>query len=406
VLAVLEQAGVESALVRDAGPDAGRTPELDILAVSGPRDALDRALAPYGFLRLPAWGRAPHRFYLGYLEEEGRWLKLDIVTDVAFGRLLEFRLAPAEPFVDRASAVDGVRRLAPDDEFWTLLLHCLLDKKAIRDDHAARLGQLVEGLGLNGPGAGLASSALPPEIGVGGAVELARRHDWAALASGAEPTRRHLARSRPVSVRTRAATNALLRRLSKLQTLLSRRGLRVVLLGPDGAGKSSTAADLEREFPLPARRLYAGLYPAGARPVSSVPGVDLLVRLVRLRAVSARARMHQWRGRLVVFDRYTLDARLPAVTGERARTRLRRWLLGHACPLPDLVIVLDAPGEVLHARSGEHTVEALDAQRRRYLALVGTIPHAVVVDAQAEPEKVVRRVTALVWERYREAWGG
>ncbi len=404
VLDLLESSGVPAALVRDSRADADPVEEIDLLAEPLSADLLERSLAHQGYVRMPAWGRAPHRFFLSYAEEADRWLKLDVVTSIAFGRLLEFRIAPAAPFLARASGTGGERRLAVDDEFWTLLLHCLLDKGSIRADHAARLADLSSRVEIEGPGAAVASTALPADVGTTGALMLVRRQDWTSLGAMANPIRRRLTRREPLSVSTHRAANWFLRHLSKLQTIVSRRGLRVVLLGPDGAGKSTLAAALE--FPFPSRRLYAGLYPAGSTTRGGPPGFDLVTRLARLRGVSTKARLHQWRGRLVVFDRYTLDARLPAGKPESARTRLRRWLLGHACPLPDLVIVLDAPAELLHARKGEHTLAGLEAQRQRYLSLRGRIPHVVVVDAAREPDDVRRRVTALIWDRYREVWGG
>ena len=403
-LDLLESSGVRAALVRDPGMDCDHVEEIDLLADPLSANLLERTLRRQGFVRVPAWGRAPHRFFLSYVEELDRWLKLDVVLSIAFGRLLEFRIAPAAPFLARASGIGGERRLAADDEFWTLLLHCLLDKGSIRSDHADRLAHLALRVDAEGPGAAAASTALPADVGASGALALVRRQDWTSLGAMAGPMRRRLTRREPLRVPTHRAVNGGLRRLSKLQTIVSRRGLRVVLLGPDGAGKSTLAAELE--FPFPSRRLYAGLYPASSTARGGPPGFDLVTRLVRLRAVSAKGRLHQWRGRLVVFDRYTLDARLPTGRPAGTRTRLRRWLLGHACPLPDLVIVLDAPAELLHARKGEHTLAGLEAQRKRYLSLRERIPHVVVVDAAREPDHVRRRVTALIWDRYREVWGG
>jgi thymidylate kinase len=92
-------------------------------------------------------------------------------------------------------------------------------------------------------------------------------------------------------------------------------------------------------------------------------------------------RYHQTRGRLVVFDRYCYDARVPPAQRLRWAGRLSRWLLAHACPAPDLVLVLDAPGEVAFRRKGEHTVGRLERERQGYLALRRQVPRLQVVDA-------------------------
>jgi thymidylate kinase len=46
-------------------------------------------------------------------------------------------------------------------------------------------------------------------------------------------------------------------------------------------------------------------------------------------------------------------------------------MLRHAYPRPDLVVFLDAPPEVLHARKGEGTLQSLSRRRADYLRLAG-----------------------------------
>jgi len=71
-----------------------------------------------------------------------------------------------------------------------------------------------------------------------------------------------------------------------------------------------------------------------------------------------------------------------------------------AAPKPDLVVFLDAPGELLYARKGEHSPEILEQQRQHYLGLREHIPQMVVVDATRDAEQVRRTVTALIWRSY------
>ena len=112
------------------------------------------------------------------------------------------------------------------------------------------------------------------------------------------------------------------------------------------------------------------------------------------------ARWQAARGRFVVFDRYSYDALLSPSRRLGRAARIRRWVLARCCPAPDLVFVLDAPGEVLYARKGEHTPERLEAQRQQYLALRARLPEARVVDVTREPAEIRREITRTIWRRY------
>jgi thymidylate kinase len=101
---------------------------------------------------------------------------------------------------------------------------------------------------------------------------------------------------------------------------------------------------------------------------------------------------------VVVYDRHAFDAVL-APSRSTPKARLRRWVLLHAIPGPALVLILDAPAELLFARKGEHDVATLDAQRRGYLALAGRLRRAEILDATRDPEAVRRDAVARTWRR-------
>lgn len=178
-------------------------------------------------------------------------------------------------------------------------------------------------------------------------------------------------------------------------------GLSLALVGPDGAGKSSLAAALQRSSPLPTVGLYMGLYQGHGDGSGAVPPAPGLLALLWTRwSRWLTGRLQQARGRLVVFDRYTVDALLPADRPTTWRRRARRWLLARACPRPDLLVVLDAPGSVLHARKGEHDAAQLERRRLQYLALAQRLPGAIVLDATRPIDELRRRLTEIVWRRY------
>ncbi|MGZ8750002.1 MAG: hypothetical protein ACXWYP_03890, partial [Pseudonocardia sp.] len=93
-------------------------------------------------------------------------------------------------------------------------------------------------------------------------------------------------------------------------------------------------------------------------------------------------------------------ALLPITGSWRALKRPYFWVLAHLAPRPDLVLVLDLPGDVAFARKGESTPEGLEAVRQGFLALVPGL-NAEVVDAAAAPEQVRADVVARIWRHHR-----
>jgi thymidylate kinase len=66
-------------------------------------------------------------------------------------------------------------------------------------------------------------------------------------------------------------------------------------------------------------------------------------------------------------------------------------------PAPDLVILLDAPPEVLRARKQEVPMDEVVRQRTAYLELARTLRSVVVVNAGQPPEHVIHdAVTAIM----------
>jgi len=193
-------------------------------------------------------------------------------------------------------------------------------------------------------------------------------------------------------------------RSSRRDGWLPRRGVSVALLGPDGAGKSSTIEAVKREAWLPVRVIYMGLYQGTPRDRRRSrlrpPGIGLAATLLRQQARWLASVYHRRRGRLVLFDRYTFDSLLPPDRELSAPGRVRRRLLARACPAPDVTLILDAPAEVLYRRKREYDVPTLERHRHGYLSLLGQVPRAAVIDADGPVEKTVREVLDAAWEAY------
>jgi hypothetical protein len=61
---------------------------------------------------------------------------------------------------------------------------------------------------------------------------------------------------------------------------------------------------------------------------------------------------------------------------------------------------LDAPGDVLFARKGEHNGTVLEEQRQSYLSMQERLPQMVVIDAARNAEQVRREAISLIWRSY------
>jgi thymidylate kinase len=400
-LRALDDALVEWCLLRGETELDAPVGDVDLLVSSGDASRLAPVLAAAGYAGVPAWGHGSHRFFVAYAG--GAWIKLDVVTEVSFGPSQSLQTRAAPGCLARRRRVGVVNLLAPDDAFWCLLLHCLLDRGAVPPRHAERLVELAPTARSDGQLADEIRPYLPPGWDAARLVDHVRRQQWAELALLGRRLHAGWRRRRPLAAARRRVGHRILRRLAFLAPLTGiGRGRSVALLGLDGAGKSTLAQSLRDSFYLPARSLYVP--PAPPRAVRlPVPGVGLVERLLRLWGKSLAVGWHKARGRLVVLDRYVYDALLPPPPGYGLRARINHWVLSRAAPAADLVVLLDVPAEVAYQRKREHTVAWMAARRRHYLELSRRLPRLRVVDAARAPEPVLWEVTALVWRSYARA---
>jgi hypothetical protein len=397
----LDSASVRWCRLRDRG--GGQ--EDDVLVDAADLSAAGRALNTVGWRERRYLGHGSHRSFYTFDPASDRWLKIDIVTALDFGRWQEWPTGLAAACLARSTVGTEGRTLTQDDAFWALLLHELLDRPGTPPRRGERLRQLAAGARQDGPWAGRLHSWLPQPWTPSTLIAAAGEGDVERLTAMGSSMSLRLGR-RPATLARRFATRAL-RWLDHRDPPFLRSGRTVAMLGPDGAGKSALVDLVGRGGPLPIRSVYLGLYGgsrAGTRK-RGVPGLGLARRLMAMWRGWLIGWWHARRGRLVLFDRHPYDARLGDPGAGSLTARLRRVVLGHALPAPDVVIVLDAPAEVLFARKPEHSVDRIEAQRRRYLALADRLGRAHVVDASAPIDEVARRVTAIAW-RGRDVPGG
>jgi len=390
VAARLDEAGAAWCMLRG---DGARGRDVDLLADRRHSGEVDAAMTAAGFARLRTWGR--QRFYLAHDEERNGWVAVHLAVDLAFGPRFELLLGGGPRVLGRAGpGLRGLPTVHPSDEFWILILHALLDKRSLAEKHRRRLAVLAADAGptdeLARRLAAVAGRSWPARL-----HELALDGQWDALETAGTALRRNWWRGRAVKSLGNRLRNSATLALRKVSESFTARGPSVALLGPDGAGKSTLAQSLADGYVFGGRVIYLGLYSARERVLElPIPGVRGAQRLLRLAWRSAIARYHTARRRLVVFDRHPYDVE---ATGRGSRRTLRRRVLAHAGPSPDVVIVLDAPTAVLHARTPEHGVERLEEMRRGYLALARRLPNAVVVDATDPPAIVAARAMSAVW---------
>jgi thymidylate kinase len=218
-------------------------------------------------------------------------------------------------------------------------------------------------------------------------------------------------------VRARHALQGAYSGWRRVKALGRPRGLTVAVFGADGSGKSTVIEGVLRHIWTLRRRRALYLHfgprvgrsmggppvtqPHGRRPRGTVGSTLKLVYYLLDFAVgySTKVWPARLRGTVVVFDRYYHD-----ILVDPSRYRYggpQRWphAVARFIPMPDLVILLDAPPEVLQARKQEVTLSESARVRQEYLEMMAQLSGAHIVDAARSLDDVVADVTRLVIQR-------
>jgi len=192
----------------------------------------------------------------------------------------------------------------------------------------------------------------------------------------------------------------------------------MAFLGPDGSGKSSVISAISLRLGPP---VSSGVHVCHWRPgrfrrpsEDSGPVTDPHGKAPRgyvLSTLKLGFLLVDWvvgyygnfihlraKGHILVFDRHYIDI---CVDPRRYRYGGARWiaaLVGYCVHRPDVLIVLDAPLEVLRERKQEVTEEEIVRQRLAYQELASQTSNSYVVDATQPLQEIAQAVEHIVFE--------
>jgi thymidylate kinase len=403
---MFEREGVRWCIFR--GEDDLETPvgEIEFLIDRADMARAHQALAALKFVQLTAGLAGSRNTWLSYHVPTGRWIRLHILSELAYGPHYALQTQAEAGCLARRQRLGAIYVLAPEDAFWTLLLHCLLDKQVVALQDRVRLQELAVQARSDGQLAKVVEKACPTGWNAARLVACVRQSDWATLALFSPALSAAWRRLRPLSTWWRTSVHRAWQLMDKMSVPLRCRGLSVALLGPDGAGKSTLVTAIQNTFYFPTCTLYMGLSEERVPHVSRLrlPGLRAPIFLFTLWWHYLVAQYHRVLGRLVIFDRYTYDALLPAREQLTWLMRGSRWVRAHALPAPNLVLVLDVPGTVMYTRKGEHSPAHLESERQDFLALRHSVPQLQIVDGSRAVTDVCADVVNRIWQRQAALW--
>lgn len=247
-------------------------------------------------------------------------------------------------------------------------------------------------------------------------TQAASTGDWSGVNLNLSILRRELLRRAAAKQPARVLVNLMSGSCRRILRWFKPQGFQLVLLGPDGAGKSSVASAVQQALAPVFLGSVGGSFPP--RLLNRAVGNpsqphDIPPRSPWMSAV--RAVLYWWTyyspgyyvtvyprlvdGCFIVHDRHVIDCLVDPI---RYRYAGPAWLLRALwrwMPQPHLVVLLDVPAEILQSRKQEVTFEVSAQQRVAYRELIGGLANGKIVDGSQPMDRVVSDVSLLILER-------
>lgn len=198
-------------------------------------------------------------------------------------------------------------------------------------------------------------------------------------------------------------------------------GISLVLMGPDGCGKTSVGVELKNrlagtfyeryvQYMHWKPRLMKGKAEAAnpfgipcTDPHGKPPRNPIMNALYFLAhsleippAWLLRVKPRLFRNMLVMIDRYYYDFMVDSRRYRMLVSERWAWFMYRFMPKPDLVFCLIAPTEVIQSRKSEVAPEETERQCRAYEKVAERLPYGHVIDTNRSLEQVVDEVEAVI----------
>ena len=182
VLTAFDEVEVRWALLRGRASLGVPGRDVDLLIARDDLGAVEDVVFGMGGVALPRALHPWHRFYILEDRESGSRLTLDVVNELIYSRQRQLHSGLETTCLERRRREGVLYLLDPTDMFWTVLLHCLLDKQLVTERRSAELEAVVARVSRPSPGEEFFEGLCPPVWSADRALEAVAAQDWDGLA--------------------------------------------------------------------------------------------------------------------------------------------------------------------------------------------------------------------------------